>query len=67
MKKKLEWKSFSSFEEMSNFSDELFASLTPGQRLERFFVMLDFWQSLGIPPKKVEEGVFVLERKKNKK
>lgn len=64
MKRKLKWKAFSSFDEMSDFTEALFTTLSYRQRLERFFTILELRQSLGIPPKSIEKGVFVLRKEK---
>jgi hypothetical protein len=63
MKKKLIWKAFATFEEVEAHSESLFASLTPGQRLERFFAMLAIRQELGIKPKPIDPKSFILRKK----
>lgn len=64
MKKKLQWKAFSTFEEMEKFGDEFFTSLTPGQRLERFFALLAIRLALGVKPKPIDPNSFVLRKRK---
>jgi len=63
MNKKLHWKSFETFEEMEDYGTELFASLTPGQRLERFFTLLELRFALGAAPKAIDPNSFVLTKK----
>lgn len=63
MKKRLHWKSFSSFKEMEKYGDELFQSLTPSQRWERFFGLLAVRFALGTKPKPIDPSSFVLRRK----
>ncbi|MBI5914967.1 MAG: hypothetical protein HY842_06290 [Bacteroidetes bacterium] len=56
------WKAFATFEEVEAHSETLFASLTPGQRLERFFAMLATRHELGIKPKPIDPKSFVLRK-----
>jgi hypothetical protein len=48
---------------MEAFNQELFDSLTPGQRLERFFALFAIRQALGAEPKSIDPVSFVLRKR----
>ena len=63
MSKKLGWKSFSTFEEMEADGKAVFLSLTPAQRIARFFAILAVRRALGIKPKPANPDSFILKKR----
>ncbi|MEZ4721001.1 MAG: hypothetical protein R2813_03885 [Flavobacteriales bacterium] len=60
MAKNLNWKAFEMHEEQSAYGERLFSEMTMGQRLERFFMMLEIRSELTNLNKEPKEGVYNL-------
>jgi hypothetical protein len=63
MSKKLVWKAFDTFEEMEADGKAVFLSLSPAQRIARFFAILAVRRALGIKTKPVDPDSFVLKKR----